>query len=139
MIITFVAIVIITVEIILTHKIRMFRRINEHSWFSGLALSLFLGWAVGMILGLSGVIVGMASALALVVTDSIWAAKRKILKESKTGEPNQLVRTVNEVIAFWSLTFKILKVAAIIITAPIWIPAKTYAFLTSNPGKVQPS
>lgn len=120
-IIIFVALVIIAFELILTFKVKIFKKINEHSWIAGIALSLLLGQVVGLMFGLGGAIVGMASVLAMVCTDSIYALKRKFVKSSSSAR-NELSSWVTDFKKTWGWFFKLTKYTILIATSPIWIP-----------------
>lgn len=117
---------IVAFELILTFKFTIFKKINEHSWGAGFILSLFIGQVVGMMFGLTGAIVGMASIVAMVITDSFYAFKRRIVK----GDPQ--ASTFHQTVRFWSKTFKVVSLAFKILTAPIWLPGKILAWIESH-------
>lgn len=134
--IIFVSLAIIAFELILVFKFKVFRKINEHSWGAGFVLSLLLGQVVGMMFGLTGAIVGVASVVAMVATDSVYGLRRKIFKTSKTGV-NKANETLEDFVAVMSVVGKVAKIGAIVVFSPIILAMKVRRwFVNASPTAV---
>ena len=126
-----IALTVISVwlELRITRKIPLIRKLNEKSWFMGLAMSIALSLGLGGLFGMSGLVAGMAGLGSSMVTEPIHHANRKIRNNpqfaAQVDEYKQTYRPL------WTMT----KFVFAAVTLPLWGPVKFRRWIrgTSTP------
>lgn len=111
------ALAAIVLELKVVYSSQWLRSLVRRGAFFGIAFSLMFSWFVGFIFGASGLIIMIAATIAAPVTETIHSIKR-----DASDKIRKVKSTTRELIQSWMWLFKTIKVLAIIVTAPIWIP-----------------
>ena len=110
-------------EIVLVTKVHFLKNIATRNVVVGMVLSIVIGNILGAALGLAGVIVGMASAFALVVSGLMYKAI-----DAASAASGKTRQHLDEQVEFFRACAKVLKIMLIVATSPVWVPAKVMAW-----------